>query len=176
MPFALFKREDREEMSPRTKVLLAFVALAGVWVAFQTGVIEALLALGLTSPMFAGLAILGLFAYWALDELEDDDDATDIISKTSERAESASEGFLSGSATLIMGIATVALTIGTQLFDGIAAFVDVALTVPLASAQIGTGFVGVAGALGFLAAPEVAAVAALLLIAAFVARRTSTEG
>jgi hypothetical protein len=175
MPFGVLSREDRDEMSPRAKVLLAFFALAGVWVAVQTGVIQALLALGLTSPLFAGLAVLGLFAYWALDELEDDDGATDVISKTSERAESASEGFLSGTATLIMGVATVALTIGAQLFDGIAAFIDVALTVPLASAQIGTGLAGVAGALGILAAPEVAVTGVVLLVAAFIARRNGAD-
>lgn len=171
MPFGLFE----DEMSPQMKVVLTIALLAVGWLALQTGALQAVLALGLASPTVAGLVVLGLLAYWALDELEDDDDATDVISKTSSRAESASQGFLSGSAALIMGVSTVGLTVGMDLFDGIMAFVDVAMTVPLASAQIGTALAGIAGALGYLAAPEVGGAALVLLIAAFVARRNETE-
>lgn len=165
-----------EDLGMRGKVVLSFVALGLGWLALQTGVVEAVLALGLASPTVAGLLVLAVIAYWALDELEDDDDATDVISKTTDRAESASKGFLDGAAVLIMGLATFALTVGTELFDGIMALVDVAMTVPLASAQVGTGIAGIAGAAGILGTTEVAAVAGVLLVAAFVARRNKTEG
>lgn len=165
-----------EDIGARGKVVLAFVALAVGWLALQTGALEAVLALGLASPMVAGLVVLAILAYWALDELEDDDDATDVISKTSNRAESASKGLLDGTAALIMGGLAVASTVGLEVFDGLASFVDVALSVPLASAQIGTGLAGIAGAAGILATTEVAAAAAVLLVAAFVARRNKTEG
>lgn len=169
MPFGILS--DWEDLGMRSRVLLAFVALAVGWLALQTGALQAVLALGLASPTVAGLAVLGVLAYWALDELEDDDDATDVIGKTSDRAESASKGFLDGTSALVMGLVTVGGTIGLELFDAFAGFVDMALTVPLASAQVGATLAGIAGALGVLAAPEVAAVGVVLLVAAFVARR-----
>lgn len=171
MPFGLF-----ENLGMRGKVALAFVALGVGWLALQSGVVEAVLALGLASPTVAGLLVLAIIAYWALDELEEEDDATDVISKTSDRAESASKGLLDGTSALIMGLATFLLTVGTEMFDGIMAFVDVAMTVPLASAQVGTGIAGIAGAAGILGTTEVAAAAVILLVAAFVARRNRTEG
>lgn len=165
-----------DEIGMRGRVLLAFVVLALGWLALQTGVFHAVLALGLTSPTVAGLLVLAVLAYWALDELEDEDEATDVISKTSERAESASKGLLDGTAALIMGIGTVGLTVGVELFDGVLALIDMAMTLPLASAQIGTGIAGLAGAVGLLAVSEVALVALVLLVAGLAARRHRMEG
>jgi hypothetical protein len=167
---------ELDELGMRTKVLLAFVALGAGWLALQTGVVEAVLALGLTSPTVAGLVVLAMLAYWALDELDDDDDATDVIRKTSERAENASKGFLDGTAALIMGVAAILMTIGMQAFDALLAFVDVASQLPLAFANVGAILAGIGGALGFLAAPEVAAIGVVLLIGALIARRRETRG
>lgn len=163
------------DLGMQGKLVLAFVALAAGWLALQTGAIEALLALGVGSPTVLGLVVIGVLAWWAFDELEDDDDATDVISKTSGRAEDASRGFLNGTSALIMGIVAVGGTVGMEVFDGLLSFVDVALTVPMASAQIGTAVAGIAGAAGVLATNEVAIIAAALLVAAFVARRNGAD-
>lgn len=164
MPF------DRD-LSPTAKVILALVALAAAWLAFQSGILQALLALGVASPTVLGLAVLALIGYWALDELEDDDDATDVIGKTADRAEGASRGFLDGTAALVMGVGAIVATVGTQAIDGLAAFIDIAMTAPLAAANVGTLFAVGASAMGYLTHPAVAVIGVGLLVAGLIARR-----
>lgn len=167
MPFDLFERD----FSPTVKVILAIVALAAAWIAFQSGVLQALLALGVTSPTVLGLGILALIGYWAIDELEDDDDASDVIGKTADRAEGASKGFLDGAAALVMGVAAIVATVGVQAIDGLTALLDLAMTAPLAAANIGTLFAVGASAMGYLTNPMVVGVGIVLLVAGLIAHR-----
>jgi hypothetical protein len=176
VPFNLLMREDREDMHPRTKVLLAVAGLAALWVAAQTGVLEAVLALGLASPTVAGLALLAVIAYWALDELEDDDEARDVIDKTTSRAESASAGRLDGPAALVLGLVGIGLTVGTQALDFVAGLVDVIATAPLAAANLGTIAAGIGAMAGILASNHVVAIGAALLVLGLIARRRAMMG
>lgn len=130
------------------KLLLAFGALGAVWVGFQTGWLQALMALAVSSPTALGLIVLALFTYWAWDELEDDDDASDVISKTSNRAENATGGLLNSTAALVLGALAILGTVATQALDAGMAFVDVAVAMPFASVQLGTVGLGALGALG----------------------------
>lgn len=166
------------ELGMTAKVALAFAALGAIWVATQTGVLQALLALGLGSPIVAGLLVLVVFAYWAIDELEDDDAASDVISKTSNRAESATQGLLDGAAALVLGVVAIAGTVGTELLNALMGTVDLAVQFPaLGLAQAGTVVTGVLGALGTLPPEVVAAVGIGLLVVGTIARkRRQTEG
>lgn len=169
---------EDSELGMTAKVALAFAALGAIWVATQTGVLQALLALGLGSPMVAGLLVLVVMAYWALDELEDDDDASDVISKTSDRAESATQGLLDGAAALILGLVAIAGTVGMEVFNGLLGMMDLAFQFPaLGLAQVGTLATGLLGAAGALSPVMVGGIGiGLLVVGALARKRGETEG
>jgi len=134
--------------------------LAGLWVVLNTS-----LAASLAGPfavvtanlrLVAGLAIILAIGYWALDEVEQDDEFTDAVEKTGERASSASRGALNTTTVLLGGLATVLFGFGAEL-------VDILGQAPAMAGQFAIGLLGLGGAGGFLSV-EVVAVGVVLVI------------
>lgn len=160
-----------KEMGQRSKIVLAFVILGGVLLGIQTGVLQAVAAIVAADPIILGFVVLGLLLWWALDEAEDDDDASEIISKTADRAERRSKGFLDGTGAVLVGLVAIAGTVGTQLFDALVGVAGGALTAPLAAANLGV-IAAIGGSiLGLVSGTQVLVIAVALLIAGLVARR-----
>lgn len=136
-----------KRLGPRGGVIVAVAAIALVWVVINTSLLASvagpLSILTANSRLVAGLLVVGVFAYWALDELEEDDDATMAIQKTSERAADATGGFITVTRAVVAGVATVVLTAGDQL-------VMVLTEAPMVVGQLTISVLGIGAAVGAL--------------------------
>lgn len=151
----------------RGNIVLGLLGLALVWVVVNTSLVASLsgpLAI-LTSnlQLFAGLAVILALAYWALDEVEEDDDVTDAVSKTSERAEEASAGFINVTTAVLGGLAAILVTSGDALFSVIG-------EAPMLAGQFIIGLLGVGGAIGALPLGLVAVGALVVIIGSGIIR------
>lgn len=141
--------------------------LAGLWVVLNTSLAAAVAGpfevLTANLRLVAGLVIIGLIGYWALDEIEDDDEITDTVEKTGERASSATRGALSTTSVFLGAVATVAFGFSGELIDLLG-------QAPAMAGQLLIGGLGLAGAGGFLSVEVVAVGVVLVVVATGVAR------
>jgi hypothetical protein len=137
----------RTRLGPPGGVVVAAAVLALVWIVVNTpllaSVVGPLSIIKANGQLVIGLLIVGIFAYWALDELEEDDDATIAIKKTSERAADATGGFITVTRAAVAGVATIVLTAGDQLAATV-------VEAPLIVGQFAISALGVGAALGAL--------------------------
>ncbi|MFC7047278.1 hypothetical protein ACFQH6_19385 [Halobacteriaceae archaeon GCM10025711] len=148
------------------------VLLAALWVAFTMGLLAGpLAALTANATLLVGVGALALLGWWVWDEVEEDDDLSSVVSKTGDRAERASRGFLDGMAAVILAVAAVAFTIGDVLLGGLAGFADQLVQAPLVAANLAGIGLGLAGIMGFLGANVYTIAALALLLTAMVIRR-----
>ncbi|MFB6128371.1 MAG: hypothetical protein ABEJ47_01285 [Halorhabdus sp.] len=157
------------------KILIGFVALAVAWIALQSGVLTAIVALGVSSPTIIGLLFLVVVAYWAVDEAEEGDDAGDVIDKTTDRIERWTAGFIDGTTALILGGLGIATVSGAEVLGLLNNLVDVGAMAPMAAAQIGTILAGLGLGMGALTTPAFAALAVGFLVIGLVAKRRASN-
>jgi len=144
----------------RMKVALAVLAMLAAWLAFQSGMLAQVAGpIVANAGILSGVVLVLLLGWWALDEAEDDDDATDVIEKTATRAE-----------TVILGAVAVLLTFGGNLLDLLGSLVELLAGGPLIASNLGAGLAGIAGALGFVSPEIVGGIVVVLLFAALIAR------
>lgn len=155
-----------EETTPRMRVGIAIAALAIGWIAFQTGALDALLTfVGSFGEVLIGLLVLAIIGFFAISEAEDDDSAGDVVGKTTDRLDDATEGLLDGVSALVLGVVAIVLTIGGQAVDLLGGLADLAGQSPVIAGQLATIGVGALGAVGRLSTTGVViAGVALLLI------------
>lgn len=157
------------------KLLIAFAALAVAWVTFQSGVLPAMVALSVSSPTLLGLAAIALIAYWAFDEAEEGDDASDIVDKTTDRIERWTAGLIDGTTALILGGLSIAVVSGTEFLGMLNGLVDVGAMAPMATAQIATILAGLGLGLGALSTTAFVGIAAVFLVGGLVAKRRASS-
>lgn len=156
-----------KRLGPTGTVLAVVALLGGLWVVLNTSLAAAVAGpvamLTANLRLVAGLVVIGLIGYWALDELEDDDEFTDAVEKTGERASTASRGFIN-TTTVVLG------TVATVLFGFGDALIDVLGQAPAFAGQFIIGILGIGGASGLLSVEVLAVLAVLVIIATGVAK------
>lgn len=71
--------------------------------------------------LLVGLFSIGLLAYWVFDERDDADSPGDLVEGVGERAEAVTAGILDASSSLLLVLASIALTVGAELLGTFAA-------------------------------------------------------
>jgi len=149
-----------KRLGPTGTIGVVVVVLAALWIVLNTSLAAAvagpLAMLTANLRLVVGLVIIAALGYWALDELEEDDEWTDAVEKTGDRASESTRGIINGT-TVILG------TVVTVLVTGGDALVDVLGQAPAMAGQLVLGILGVAGAGGLLS-PRVLAVGAVVVI------------
>lgn len=67
--------------------------------------------------LLVGLFTVGLLAYWVFDERDDAGSPGELVEGVGERAESVTAGFLDATSSLLIVLASIALTIGAELLQ-----------------------------------------------------------
>lgn len=141
-------------------IAVAFVAVnvAGGLVATVTGPLLS------NADLVIGLGLIGLLGWWVVSEADEGDSAADAIGKTADRAEDATDGFLEGTAAVILGGSAILLTVGQQVLD----LAGIAPTVASNLLAVGLGFLGIAGV---VSSTQFVAIALIALVVAVAIRR-----
>ncbi|WP_436924927.1 hypothetical protein [Halosimplex amylolyticum] len=145
----------------RGYLMMGVLALAAVW-----GVVNTSLAASVAGPvhmvaanlrLFIGFGIIAMLAYWVLDEADENDDVSDALEKTSDRAADASGGFINVTRVFLAGLATIIATSGDALIDMIT-------MAPTIAGQVGIGLLGAGAGAGMLSVRMFAIIAVAVIV------------
>jgi len=160
------------DLSKQMQVLVGVVVAAAVWLVASMGILPVDVFTA-NSEVLLGVAIIAVIGWWAFSEAEDDDGIADVVDKTTDRAENASEGFLEGTSALIIGGVAVLLTVGSELLGLVFALVDIAANAPGVAGTIGAGLAGFGGMMGFLNVTMLAVVVVAIVLLVVYSRMDS---
>ncbi len=101
-----------------------------------------------------GLAALGTLAYWYFDERQQTETAAETVENVGSRAETVTGGFVGAIGSLLVVVASIAVTIGTELMSSAGQLGDLLGNAPLLVGHVLAGVLGYLGISGLLSVQQ----------------------